>query len=978
MKKCPECGREIDESTDQCGYCTAKMEHPPEKISPASPAPSSKGNTVNPHAEPVSPHRMPSSIGKYRIIRQIGKGAMGRVFLAKDPDLDRIVAIKTMISGEDASEKSIARFTAEARSAGKLKHPSIVSVHEIGHIGSTHFMVMDFIEGKTLESIIQQGKLKPRRTAEIIRDTAYALQYAHEHGVIHRDIKPANIIISRNGTVHLTDFGLARNLESDSSLTKSGEVMGTPVYLNPEQAEGRSKKVDPRSDIYSLGAVLYEMLTGAPPVTGDNLMQIIIQVMDKYPAMPSKLNSKIHRDIEIICMKALSKEPKRRYQTASQFGDDLDRFIAGEAISARPASFLYKATRHIRKHSISTALITAVISVSFLALYFQMKKTEKLENKTAHAVADRNRIAKALVQRIEKEKEAWIPLYSQYFYSLSSLPEQWQSRTGASVRDKALYLDGKNGRSAAWLSLPLPQGQWQIEFDARASSGAPRLNTIGITINSGGDFKSGLSVFYGSSGNTRSGIVLNGQQLFSSHKSSSVERGHTYHFIITSAGRKLRYIVIDTATGKTAIDTSISLPSSAPAGPQAQHAFWTENSQILVDNIVFRKRGIPADRLDAAARDFKDILGPQAAALFLLEKLRSIPDRAGKKTCLSRIIEYSCASQPREQAFLSTKIADAYVELYPDRTPSDMFTGKALALFYRITLLNGSIEHVRNGKMRKLLQKDSRVTSYRTSSDMLENLQFKSRGREDASKETVRRSSATKKGKELPELQSDAPNLSASEPTGTLPKQENNTGISGKSKENEKKTAEGKHITAHPVREEYLSDSAALVQPKKDAGTSDQPLNRIRVQLEAGTDFGEGSDKEYAGKGKPRKSETAVVQAALSFKNAAEDYFAEHTGKYLTIQYANGSETRVKIESVGNGTVTASKTEFTGDRAAYSRISIHIADISLRQKIRLVKPDLTDRDTALALYIMADKEKDQVLVKALKAQAEKHPLFSGQ
>lgn len=379
---CLNCGKENDDNILKCLYCNSDFAGETVKGDVSADSTDKTvldetDRTVLDGQSEVEPRIELKKIGKYTIIRRLGRGGMGEVFLAHDPDLDREVALKTMIAGEDASEKAIARFMSEARSAGKLQHPGIVGVHEVGKERNLRFMVMDYVEGETLKELIDEGSLTAQRSAEIIRDVAQALHYAHEQGIIHRDIKPGNIMLKKDGSVHLMDFGLARNLESDSSLTKSGEVMGTPAYLNPEQAGGESRNVDARSDVYSLGAVFYEMLTGNPPVRGTNLMQILYQVLEKETLKPTALNPSIPRDLEIICLKAMFKEPGRRYQTAGELAGDLRRFLDGEPIFARSASIAYVVKRKILRNkavSAVTVIAVAILIISSIWYVLSLRK----------------------------------------------------------------------------------------------------------------------------------------------------------------------------------------------------------------------------------------------------------------------------------------------------------------------------------------------------------------------------------------------------------------------------------------------------------------------------------------------------------------------------------------------------------------------------------------------------------------------------
>ncbi|MHC5079914.1 MAG: serine/threonine-protein kinase [Planctomycetota bacterium] len=270
-------------------------------------------------------------LGKYRVLEEIGRGGMGIVYKAFDPDLKRTVALKVIISGEDASKEAIERFRREAEAVAKLgHHPNIVPVHEVGAEKNRHFIAMHFVEGKSLDDMITDGEVAPRRAAKIARKIASALAHAHAKGVLHRDVKPANILVTSSGEPQITDFGLARDVESDSALTQSGTTMGSPSYMPPEQADGRLEAIDARSDVYSLGAALYEMLVGRPPFEGATMINVIRKVIMEEPASPRQWNPSVPRDLETICLKCLEKDPERRYASAEVLGEDLRRFLESE------------------------------------------------------------------------------------------------------------------------------------------------------------------------------------------------------------------------------------------------------------------------------------------------------------------------------------------------------------------------------------------------------------------------------------------------------------------------------------------------------------------------------------------------------------------------------------------------------------------------------------------------------------------------
>ncbi|MBI3856494.1 MAG: serine/threonine protein kinase [Planctomycetes bacterium] len=258
---------------------------------------------------------IPKAVGKYQVLGSIGRGGMGEVFKAYQPDLHRHVAIKTLLSGEQASEEFLQRFQREARMAAKLSHPNIVPIYDIGAEGKLHYIVMEYVEGRSLKQLLEEKKLDPEKSLRIALTIARALQFAHEHKIVHRDVKPANLLIDKQGRVRILDFGLARSMDG-KGLTASGLMVGTPYYMSPEQAFGAPEELDHRTDLYSLGAVLYEMLTGRPPFEGGTVLAILRKIEDEDPAPPG-----ISSRVDAVVMKALAKDRERRYQTAADLAE---------------------------------------------------------------------------------------------------------------------------------------------------------------------------------------------------------------------------------------------------------------------------------------------------------------------------------------------------------------------------------------------------------------------------------------------------------------------------------------------------------------------------------------------------------------------------------------------------------------------------------------------------------------------------------
>ncbi|MHC1766224.1 MAG: WD40 repeat domain-containing serine/threonine protein kinase [Verrucomicrobiia bacterium] len=311
-------------------------------------------------AEPGSPLGA-IRFGDYELLEEIGRGGMGVVHKARQVSLDRIVAVKLLPFSATTNPDHVKRFRVEASAAASLQHPNIVAIHEVGVHQGQHYFAMDFVAGRNLAEIVRDGPLPPLRAATYVKTIAEAIQYAHDRGILHRDLKPSNVLIDQNDQPKVMDFGLAKRLDGDSSLSLSGQVLGSPSYLPPEQCDAKRGKVGRRSDVYALGATLYHLITGRAPFVAGTVAETLQQVQQVEPVSPTVLNPHVPRDLRTICLKSLEKEPVRRYATAQELADELGRWLRGEPILARPIGPGGKAWRWCRRKPLVATLAGAAM-----------------------------------------------------------------------------------------------------------------------------------------------------------------------------------------------------------------------------------------------------------------------------------------------------------------------------------------------------------------------------------------------------------------------------------------------------------------------------------------------------------------------------------------------------------------------------------------------------------------------------------------
>src|SRR5437870_5236315 len=372
---CPKCGSEIPADAPE-GGCPGCLLESGLGLLPDAPVAAghhrSSDENVQTNDTNAAPHskkaehlvEMLGELGDYELVEEVGRGGQGVVFRARQKSLNRTVALKVITLGQWASKPHLKRFRREAEAAASLDHPGIVPIYEVGERDGSCYFSMKFVEGGQLDEVVRRAPMSIRQAAELIAKVARTVHYAHEHGILHRDIKPGNILLDGKGEPHLTDFGLARLVETESTVTRTLEVLGTPSYMAPEQAIGNNADLTSATDVYGLGAVLYQLLTRHPPFAGGTTYETIRLLLDTEPRPPRLLNPKVDRDVSTICLKCLEKDPQRRYSSALTLAEDLEHWLKHEPIRAKRSGFLAHARKWVRRKPAIAALIAALVALA--------------------------------------------------------------------------------------------------------------------------------------------------------------------------------------------------------------------------------------------------------------------------------------------------------------------------------------------------------------------------------------------------------------------------------------------------------------------------------------------------------------------------------------------------------------------------------------------------------------------------------------
>src|SRR5262245_32247453 len=362
---CPKCGAKLASPGAECANCLLALGFATVSSHEAEAA-----------SETISPARI---FAGYELLDEIARGGMGIVYRARQRSLGRTVAVKLIAGGQLATREFVHRFRAEAAAAAALQHPNIVAIHEVGIHEGNHFFSMDYVEGRNLAQLVGNQPLSAEKAARYLKTIADAIHFAHEQGILHRDLKPSNVLVdAATDQPRVTDFGLAKRLDGESSLTMTGQILGSPHFMPPEQADARRGKVGRRSDVFGLGGILYFLLTARPPFQGDSLETTLGQVLNVEPVSPRALNSTVPRDLETICLKCLEKDPAKRFPSAKALAEDLDRWLQDEPILARPTGPVYRSIKWMRRNpAVATALATVVVFSATLAVILRQNAANR-------------------------------------------------------------------------------------------------------------------------------------------------------------------------------------------------------------------------------------------------------------------------------------------------------------------------------------------------------------------------------------------------------------------------------------------------------------------------------------------------------------------------------------------------------------------------------------------------------------------------
>jgi WD40 repeat protein/tRNA A-37 threonylcarbamoyl transferase component Bud32 len=412
-----------------------------------------------------APESVPQTLASYEILGELGRGGMGVVYKARQVKLNRLVALKMIGARAHALPGYLDRFRTEAEAVARFQHPNLVQIYEVSEQDGRPFFALEYVEGGNLAQKLAGTPLPARQAATLVETLAHAMHYAHRHGIVHRDLKPGNVLLTADGVPKITDFGLARSVEGDSGLTKTGVAMGTPSYMAPEQAEGK-KEVGPAADIYALGAILYEMLTGRPPFVGVDEYDIIDQVKNDEPVPPSRLQPKVPHDLATICLHCLHKEPRKRYESAEALAEDLRRFLAREPIRARPVGYAGRLWRWCRRNpalaAAGSVAVTALVAVAVVSIIYNIRQTKALKENQRLLADVTQDLGLAYCNR--EEVSRGILLFGRSL--------EYAAEAGDPKREKSI-----RANLAHW-SRPLPSLRSLVQYDGSILAFSPDGKTI--------------------------------------------------------------------------------------------------------------------------------------------------------------------------------------------------------------------------------------------------------------------------------------------------------------------------------------------------------------------------------------------------------------------------------------------------------------------------------------------------------------------